>query len=86
MSYGSGVHLALLCAILPFLLRFQIPFSTVLSTVSIENFRSLGQNMGQKGNIQKDEKYLTCSYKLYNINLIFPDSFQAEVGYGICIG
>ena len=48
MSYGSEVHLALLCAILPFLLGFQILFITVLSTVSTENFCSLGQNMGQK--------------------------------------
>ena len=48
MSYGSGIHLALLCAILPVPLGFQILFSTVLSTVSTENFCSLGQNMGQK--------------------------------------
>ena len=48
MSYGSGVHLALLDAISLFPLGFQILFSIVISTVSTANFRSLGQNMGQK--------------------------------------
>ena len=48
MSYGSGVHLTLLCAVLPFPLGFKIPLSTGLSTVSTESFRSLGQNMGQE--------------------------------------
>ena len=48
MSYGSGVHLTLFYAVLPFPLGFQIPFSTVLSTVSAENFCSLGQNLGQR--------------------------------------
>ena len=48
MSYGSGVRLVLLCAVLLGSVGFQILFSIVLSTVPTENFRSLGQNMGQK--------------------------------------
>jgi len=48
MSYGSGVHLALLSAILPISLGFKILFSAVLSAVSTENFCGLGQHLGQK--------------------------------------
>ena len=66
MSYGSGIHLALLCAALPFPLGFQIPFSTVLSTVSTENFCSLGQNLGQKPR----SRFLSGNEALLQMNIM----------------
>ena len=78
MSYGSSAHLALLCAILPFPLGFQILFSVVLSTISTGDFRSLGQNLGHSESIAQKNALDT----LYVV--VFQDTADNSIRQQYC--